>query len=263
MKIQFCKYQGTGNDFIMIDNRANFFEIENNSLVKNLCDRRFGIGADGLILLEKHSKYDFYMRYYNSDGREGSMCGNGGRCTIAFANEIKIINEKTDFFAVDGLHQGIMNSKNKISLLMQNVKEIVKKGNDYELNTGSPHYVVFTKNLNTINVVEEGRKIRNNSNYKTNGINVNFVEIIEGEVFVRTYERGVEEETFSCGTGVTAVALVCSQQELVSENVALKIRTPGGLLEVSFNEVDGKYNDIWLTGPAIKTFEGSIDLNDF
>ena len=263
MNIPFCKYQGTGNDFIMIDNRANFFEIENNSLVKNLCDRRFGIGADGLILLENHSTSDFYMRYYNSDGHEGSMCGNGGRCAIEFARELNIINQKTEFFATDGLHKGKINSKNMISLLMQNVNEIIKKGNDYELNTGSPHFVVFTKNLNTINVVEEGRKIRYNSTYTTIGINVNFVEIIDGNIFVRTYERGVEEETFSCGTGVTAVALVCSLQKLVSNNIPLKINTSGGLLEVSFKKEEEKYNNIWLTGPAIKTFEGSVNLNDF
>jgi diaminopimelate epimerase len=263
MNIQFCKYQGTGNDFIMIDNRANFFEIQNNSLVKNLCNRRFGIGADGLILLENHSTCDFYMRYYNSDGHEGSMCGNGGRCAIEFARELKIIDEKTEFFASDGLHKGIINSDNNISLLMQNVNEIVKKGNDYELNTGSPHYVVFTKNLNTINVVAEGRKIRYNSTYTANGINVNFVEIIDGEVFVRTYERGVEEETFSCGTGVTAVALVCSHQKLVLDNTPIQIKTAGGLLEVSFKKEEEKYNNIWLSGPALKTFEGSINLNDF
>ncbi len=263
MNIPFCKYQGTGNDFIMIDNRANFFYVENYSLVKNLCNRRFGIGADGLILLENHSTSDFYMRYYNSDGHEGSMCGNGGRCAIEFARELNIINQKTDFFATDGLHKGKINSKNMISLLMQNVNEIIKKGNDYELNTGSPHYVVFTKNLNTINVVEEGRKIRYNSTYTANGINVNFVEIIDGNIFVRTYERGVEEETFSCGTGVTAVALVCSLQKLVSNNIPLQINTSGGLLEVSFKKEEEKYNNIWLTGPAIKTFEGSVNLNDF
>ncbi|MFN5628847.1 MAG: diaminopimelate epimerase [Bacteroidota bacterium] len=263
MNITFCKYQGTGNDFIMIDNRANFFDIKNYSLVKNLCNRRFGIGADGLILLENHSTSDFFMRYYNSDGYEGSMCGNGGRCAIEFAHELNIIKEKTEFFATDGLHKGKINSKNMISLLMQNVNEIIKKGNDYELNTGSPHYVVFTKNLNTINVVEEGRKIRYNSTYTTNGINVNFVEIINGNVFVRTYERGVEEETLSCGTGVTAVALVCSQQKLVSNNIPLQINTKGGLLEVSFKKEEEKYNNIWLTGPAQKTFEGSFNLNDF
>jgi len=211
----------------MIDNRANFFDIKNYSLVKNLCNRRFGIGADGLILLENHSTSDFFMRYYNSDGYEGSMCGNGGRCAIEFAHELNIIKEKTEFFATDGLHKGKINSKNMISLLMQNVNEIIKKGNDYELNTGSPHYVVFTKNLNTINVVEEGRK------------------------------------TLSCGTGVTAVALVCSQQKLVSNNIPLQINTKGGLLEVSFKKEEEKYNNIWLTGPAQKTFEGSFNLNDF
>jgi diaminopimelate epimerase len=262
MKIPFCKYQGTGNDFIMIDNRVNFFDTKNKYLIENICHRRFGVGSDGLILIENSILGNFYMRYYNSDGNEGSMCGNGGRCAISYANELGIISNETEFYAVDGLHKGLIIENEKVSLLMQDVKEIKEVENSYELNTGSPHYVVFVDNLEGLNVVEEGKKIRYNTVYKRNGINVNFVEILNHTISVRTYERGVEDETYSCGTGVTAVAIVCAHKNLIPRNKNIEINTKGGLLEVSFEYKNNYFSDIWLSGPASKSFEGTIELND-
>ena len=263
MKIPFCKYQGTGNDFIMIDNRNNFFEIKNKSLVEKLCHRRFGIGSDGLILIENSLDADFFMRYYNSDGNEGSMCGNGGRCAISYANKLAIIKSETEFYAVDGLHKGIIHDDEKISLLMQDVSEIKSIKDDFELNTGSPHYIVFVDNLENLNVFEEGRKIRYNNTYKKAGINVNFVQIINDKISVRTYERGVENETYSCGTGVTAVAIVCWSKNLISNKNKIEINTLGGLLELSLNENKNNYTSIWLKGQAIKSFTGQIESEDY
>ena len=209
MKFNFYKYQGTGNDFIIIDIRTNICSLSEFQ-IKELCDRRFGIGADGLMFLEDEPGFDFSMKYYNADGKENSMCGNGGRCLVAFAKSLRLIESNTVFKAIDGPHKAILNKNNTISLQMQNVDDIKIVNTNYFLNTGSPHYVTFRDNITTIDVYNRGQEIRNSAEFEPAGTNVNFVEIKDEKLFVRTYERGVENETFSCGTGVTASAISAS-----------------------------------------------------
>lgn len=254
MKFSFYKYQGTGNDFIMIDNRDLFFDKKNSTLINLLCDRRFGVGADGLILLENNEKVDFTMHYFNADGKLGSMCGNGGRCIVHFANFLGIISHKTIFQAVDGLHQAMIN-KNIISLKMNDVDKISKSETSVFLDTGSPHHVTMVNDLEELNVDKEGSFIRNKV-YGDVGANINFVEKIDNTTCnVRTYERGVEAETLSCGTGVTAVALAMFEtNQIQSNNITLK--TKGGLLKVTFKKKNKIYEDIWLEGTAIQVFKG-------
>jgi diaminopimelate epimerase len=258
MTFKFHKYQGTGNDFIMIDHREAFFPKADRDLIAQLCHRRFGIGADGLILLENCEGYDFRMVYFNADGSEGSMCGNGGRCTVKFAHALGLFDTHTRFMAVDGEHEAFLEGKN-IHLKMIPVNEIEKQVDYYFLNTGSPHFVQFVNDLPGFAVVEEGRKIRYNQRFAQVGTNVNFVEqVADNELFVRTYERGVEDETYSCGTGVTACALVSSERGLSSP---IKIKTLGGELQVSFNKIGNEFNNIYLAGPAEKVFEGESKIN--
>jgi diaminopimelate epimerase len=260
MKIPFYKYQGTGNDFVMIDNRTQYLSKNNTTIVKRLCDRKFGIGGDGLILLEKPDKEDddFKMLYFNADGNESSMCGNGGRCLVAFAKFLGIIDVEATFTAIDGPHKATIEN-HEVSLQMQDVNEIKQLGNSAFLDTGSPHHVVFTKNVPALDVKSEGAAIRYSNEYVgQGGINVNFVEPQEENTFlVRTYERGVEDETLSCGTGVTAVALAAHAAGKATSNT-VKLVVPGGELSVSFREEGTKYQDIWLTGPAQQVFKGEI-----
>jgi diaminopimelate epimerase len=262
MKIQFYKYQGTGNDFVMIDNRHKILSKKDTKLVRLLCDRKFGIGADGLILLEEPDvKGDnFKMVYFNADGNESSMCGNGGRCLVAFAKYLGVIENEAVFTAVDGPHKATVKA-GMVSLQMQNVSEIRKFGNVSFLDTGSPHHIVFTKNVKDLKVKEEGAAIRYSDAYVNNGgTNVNFVEAEEGDTFlVRTYERGVEDETLSCGTGVTAVAIAANASGRATGNT-IKLIVPGGELSVSFEkEGEDRYKNIWLTGPAEQVFKGEIE----
>lgn len=257
MTFTFYKYQGTGNDFILIDNRNKNFKNDT-KLVQKLCDRRFGIGADGLILLENSSdpEDDFKMVYFNADGNESTMCGNGGRCLVRFAEFLGIIKNKATFIAIDGKHEASVQS-DSISLQMQNVAEIKQVDEAYFLDTGSPHHIVFVADLENMDVKKEGAEIRNNAHYKKEGVNVNFVEPAKGVLHVRTFERGVEGETLSCGTGVTAVAIASHYSNRVqTENVAVK--TPGGNLSIQFTENNGSYTNIWLSGPAQQVFEGKI-----
>ena len=259
MKFDFYKYQGTGNDFIIIDNRKKIFDLNENQIT-TLCDRRFGIGADGLMLLENHSELDFNMRYFNSDGNESTMCGNGGRCLVAFANRIGLIPKETRFNSIDGIHKAKINLDNTISLEMQNVTEINIVNKNYFLNTGSPHYVTFRDNIKNIDVFNRGREIRNSAEFSPDGTNVNFVEFVDDKIFVRTYERGVENETLCCGTGVTASAICASLHDKTEKN-SYDIITKGGNLNVSFIKIDNRhYKDIWLTGPAIFVFKGEIEF---
>ncbi|WP_412985463.1 diaminopimelate epimerase [Pontimicrobium sp. IMCC45349] len=258
MKYTFYKYQGTGNDFVMIDNRDEHFDKTNTKLVAQFCDRRFGIGADGLILLENDADVDFKMVYYNADGNESSMCGNGGRCLVAFAKQLGVIANQATFMAIDGLHHAVIEN-GIVELQMQDVTD-VKINKDYVfLDTGSPHYVQFKEGLTSLEVKEEGAKIRYNDVFKENGTNVNFVQKDSDSQFsVRTYERGVEDETLSCGTGVTAVALAMHYiGETEKNNVALQ--TQGGLLNVKFVKTDDVYKDVWLIGPATFVFKGEIE----
>lgn len=259
MHLHFYKYQGTGNDFILIDNRKNVFPSNNTALIERLCDRRFGIGADGLMLLEYNEEFDFSMIYFNSDGKESTMCGNGGRCISAFAQKLGIVKDEGKFMAIDGEHSFIIRNQ-LVSLKMSDVHTISQQENDFVLNTGSPHYVSFRTGINDINIVEEARKIRYNQQYAASGINVNFVEQKSDGIYMRTYERGVEDETLSCGTGTVAVALsVANKQGL--EKDTLRINTPGGILNVSFERKNGTIENIWLTGPAEFVFEGDIIIH--
>lgn len=260
MKLTFFKYQGTGNDFVMVDNRENKISKNDTKLINHLCDRKFGIGADGLILLE-NSEYpedDFKMVYFNADGNESSMCGNGGRCLVAFAKFLGIVQDSARFTAIDGTHEASI-KEGMVSLKMQDVK-LVEKNDDFVfLDTGSPHHVIFSEDINSKDVKREGAAVRYSNRYAAVGTNVNFVEALSIDNFlVRTYERGVEDETLSCGTGVTAVALAAYDSgKTHSRKVNLK--TPGGELSVSFKKTENGYQDIWLSGPAKQVFKGEIE----
>ncbi len=258
MIVTFYKYQGTGNDFIMIDNRIGEFPTTDNKLISFLCDRRFGIGADGLILLEEDNSSDFKMVYFNSDGNPGSMCGNGGRCIVAFAQFLGIVEQNAKFNAVDGRHKATIDN-GIISLQMQNVTEIMVKLNCLFLNTGSPHHVQMVSDLDTYNVMKEGAKLRYGI-YGAGGSNINFVEqISENDFSVRTYERGVENETLSCGTGVTAVALGMHHWGKTNSE-KINIFTKGGKLSIKFNKGPEGYENIRLDGPAEQVFKGTIKI---
>ena len=259
MKIKFQKYQGTGNDFIIIDNTDLSFPSENYSLIKRLCDRKYGIGCDGLILIEPSKSSDFTMNYYNSDGNLGSMCGNGARCSVKFVQNLNIINDNTVFTAYDGLHDASI-LDDIITLSMKPVRNIKSFGDDLFLDTGSPHYVKMVQSLNDYKVFENGKKIRNSSLFEKNGVNVNFVEqISENEFSVRTYERGVEDETLSCGTGVTAVALAMFKLGKTDSKEVI-IKTKGGELSVKFDTIEERYFDIKLSGGVVMVFSGEIDI---
>lgn len=258
MQQTFYKYQGTGNDFVMIDNRQQTFDKNNTKQVAFLCDRRFGVGADGLILLENHPEYDFKMVYYNADGNESTMCGNGGRCLVAFAKQLGVITNKAVFEAIDGLHHATIES-GIVHLQMLDVDSVEKHDNHVFLNTGSPHHVQFESDIQDFDIKRKGSEIRYGAPYIEAGTNVNFVQKISDETFrVRTYERGVEDETLSCGTGVTAVAIAMHATGETSQN-SVNLNVEGGKLQVRF-EVDehGNYHNVWLIGPATYVFEGTI-----
>lgn len=259
MNLIFYKYQGTGNDFVMIDNRNLFFPKERTDLIAFLCDRRFGIGADGLILLESDPTLDFKMVYYNSDGNESTMCGNGGRCLVAFAKQLGVIENTASFNAVDGVHHASV-KEGLVSLQMTDVSTIRDHGNYLFLNTGSPHHVQFVNNLNEMDVNKEGKKLRYGI-YGASGSNINFVQQINsGENAIRTYERGVEGETYSCGTGVTAAAIGIYQTKK-QKNLPIVLHTKGGILSVRFKESQGVYTDIFLEGPATFVYRGEISVD--
>jgi len=258
MEISFYKYQGAGNDFILIKDLNNEIYLTTKQ-INFLCDRHFGIGSDGLILLQSDKKSDFYMKYYNSDGNESTMCGNGGRCIVRFASDLKLINEKTTFFAIDGLHHANVNDET-IQLQMIDVEEVNLFNEDYVLNTGSPHYIQFVSNLKDFNVFESGKNIRYSEKFKSEGINVNFVEEIEPNyLFVRTYERGVEDETLACGTGITAATLAYASKNNLDFNT-IKIKSLGGNLNVSFEKAANSFKNIWLEGEAKFVFSGEISI---
>ncbi|MDF0720196.1 diaminopimelate epimerase [Kaistella sp. PBT33-4] len=254
--LQFYKYHGTGNDFVMIDNRDLEFP-KNKDLIKHMCDRRFGIGGDGLILLENDAQADFKMVYYNSDGNESTMCGNGGRCLVAFAHFLDLFEEKATFTAVDGLHEASY-SKGNVKLKMIDVADISYDGENAVLNTGSPHFVMFVDAVKDFPVYTKGNEIRNNDTYCSEGINVNFVEkLSDHSLFVRTYERGVEDETFSCGTGATASALVFMKDTGLT---AVDVKVLGGNLKIHARQSGSTFSDIWLEGPAVQVFSGKISI---
>lgn len=258
LKLSFCKYQGTGNDFVLVDNRDNAFGDTNVDKIARLCDRRFGIGGDGLMLLQNKPGYDFEMVYFNSDGRPSSMCGNGGRCIVAFAKRLGIIRDKAHFIAVDGDHDATVKD-NWVSLKMNDVRSVEINEDFCWLNTGSPHYVKFVNDIEHYDMFNEGRNIRYNERFKKEGTNVNFLERKGDVLFVRTYERGVEDETYSCGTGVTAAALVAALKGVATAEDHCRIKTLGGELNVRFKKnADGSFTGIWLEGPAEFVFEGVV-----
>jgi diaminopimelate epimerase len=260
MELTFHKYQGTGNDFVILDNRDGRYNGLTNDQVRFVCDRRFGIGADGLMMLNTAEGYDFEMKYYNADGRPSSMCGNGGRCLVKFAYNIGIKKNKYDFIAVDGPHEAEIDDDGTVSLKMKDVDGIKGYHGDFILDTGSPHYVKMIEDVMKYDVFRHGKDIRNSNDFAKEGINVNFVQHKDDdEIIVRTYERGVEDETLSCGTGVTASALVCYHNERGFNDVT--VHTRGGRITVEYDRVDDDaYRNIWLCGPAEKVFEGTLEL---
>lgn len=256
MQLTFYKYQGTGNDFVVLDNRSGEISLTQEQ-VAFLCDRRKGIGADGLMLLQLKEGYDFEMVYYNADGRPSSMCGNGGRCLVAFAQFLGVIQDKAYFIAVDGPHYASVEN-GLVHLQMIDVEAVEELEQATFLNTGSPHYVRQVEALADLNVFAEGRAVRYSDRFKAEGTNVNFVEHLpENKLFVRTYERGVEDETFSCGTGVTAAALSASRAGYQSP---IHITVLGGELQVSFEREGNGFKNVFLIGPAVQVFKGEITL---
>jgi diaminopimelate epimerase len=260
VKHKFYKYQGTGNDFVMIDNRLDVFPKENIELIEKICNRRFGVGADGLILLENHIEFDFKMVYFTSDGNESSMCGNGGRCLVAFAKSLNIISTKAVFIATDGLHHATILENKNVSLQMKDVDDVKIESDYVFLNTGSPHHVTLIEDLENYDVKTNGAKIRNSDLYGKPGSNVNFVkQLSENHFALRTYERGVEDETLSCGTGATATAIAMHAIGKTNFNI-INLDVQGGKLKVSFEENDAKYSNVFLEGKATFVFEGEIEL---
>jgi diaminopimelate epimerase len=260
MQLEFYKYQGAGNDFVMIDNRSGFFPKENTQLVAHLCDRRFGIGGDGLILLENDTETDFKMVYYNSDGNQSSMCGNGGRCLVAFAKDLEVIEDKTTFIATDGLHHASFEDNGLVSLQMIDVPTVDIKNDHSFLNTGSPHHVQMVEDLEHYNIKEEGAAIRYGELYGAAGSNINFVKKIDDTTFrLRTYERGVEDETLACGTGATAVAIAMNATGQTNAT-AININVEGGKLVVSFDKGQNGFTNVFLKGPAEFVFKGTIEV---
>ncbi|UII27828.1 diaminopimelate epimerase [Fulvivirga maritima] len=256
--IDFYKYQATGNDFILIDNRDPQLELTKEEIVF-LCDRKFGIGSDGLILIQNHEEYDFEMVFYNPDSSQ-SLCGNGSRCAVNFAKFLGIIDSTTNFLAFDGAHFAEILDNGEVRLKMSDVQNVRLMADGIFVDTGSPHLIKYVINIDNYRVYDEGKAIRNGGLFKSAGVNVNFVEITGAdEIFVRTYERGVENETLSCGTGVTAAALASSTKEL---NSPIKVNTKGGNLSVEFNKnEDMSFSDVYLLGPAKEVFKGSIELD--
>jgi diaminopimelate epimerase len=281
--MKFWKYQGAGNDFILLDQReTQWISRADTSLIAHLCDRRFGIGADGLILLQNHSGYDFEMVYFNADGRESTMCGNGGRCIAAFAWHLGILDKTCHFWAIDGAHEALVSgwsflptskltpdrshrsNQLSVNLKMSDVKQVERDGEAYVLNTGSPHYVRFVKNLDSLDMIAEGHAVRYSEHWKEAGINVNLVSEtgIDNRYLIRTYERGVEDETYACGTGATAAAIATFLSEGGKiGHFAIGLQAKGGDLVVNCHaNGDGSFSNIWLFGPAARVFEGEIHI---
>lgn len=259
MLFPFVKYQGTGNDFVIMDNRDKQFPISNHEAIAQICHRNFGIGSDGFILIESDDKADFYMRYFNADGHEGSLCGNGSRCAIHYAKSLGMTNESLIFAATDGLHHARFVG-DLIALDIHNVTAWEFRDEALFLNTGSPHHVVFVADIDAVDVATEGPLIAHGAPYFSDGTNVNFVQLIDGKTLsIRTFERGVEAETLSCGTGVTAAALAAHIKHKTNETT-LHFETRGGNLQVSFNVVDNQYESIVLQGPAATVFNGNWEL---
>lgn len=254
--IHFYKYQGTGNDFVMIDNREDQFPRQDKALIRRLCDRKFGVGGDGLILLQDHDEYDFEMLYFNADATT-SMCGNGSRCAVDLAHRLEMIGHHCQFYAEDGPHHATIDDEGLVHVRMVDVVGAEKQEGGYFLNTGTRHYVRPVENLADFDVIGEGRKVRYADTFMPVGTNASFVEMIDGQVHMRIYEKGVEDETLSSGTGVTAVALCLAGLQGLSSPIS--IQTRGGHLQVSFRQQEnGTFTDVHMIGPAVMVFEGTV-----
>lgn len=258
--MQFFKYHGAGNDFVVVDNRKQAYNFNNPELIRKLTHRRFGVGADGVISLENDENTDFRMLYYNADGYEGSMCGNGGRCIVAFAKYLGIIDKKTTFNACDGLHHAEIDDTGIVNLKMIDVGNIEKRSpTDFVLDTGSPHYVRFVKDLGELDIEKEGKIIRHSDEFDKEGINVNFVQIKDNNnLDLETFERGVEAITYACGTGAVATAICFSILNNKIDAQKINLQTQGGLLSVSFSKKENRFENVWLSGPAKLVFEGTF-----
>lgn len=261
MKIPFEKYHGTGNDFILIDQREKkYLTRRNTATIRQMCSRHFGIGADGLMFLQNKKGYDFEMIYFNSDGNESSMCGNGGRCISHFAHQLGIFRKEAKFLAIDGDHEAKVLKKNWVELKMGDVSQVEKGRGFFVLDTGSPHYVKFVKDVAKIDVNKKGSAIRYNERFRKEGINVNFVEPNGKGIKIATYERGVENETLSCGTGITAAAISYALRQMKSHsNFSIPIEAKGGNLEVKFEIEKNTFKNIWLCGEATFVFKGVFE----
>lgn len=261
--MHFYKYQGTGNDFVMIDDRSEVFDTTAVERIKWLCDRRFGIGADGLILLRRHHTADFQMVYFNSDGNPSTMCGNGGRCIAHFARHLGVIGNSGCFLAADGFHN-VHLTEDTVALQMKDVNGIEENDGFLFIDTGSPHVVVVEEALDTMDLCSRAREIRYNERFRAAGTNVNFIRNVNGTIHIRTYERGVEDETLSCGTGMTAAAIAASHLYNLDEATCLAgipLKAPGGNTSVRFRKTtQNGYSEVFLTGPAVMVFEGDITL---
>ena len=260
MTLHFEKYHGSGNDFILIDNRRKNFQLTKEEIAR-ICDRHLGVGADGLILIENDPKLDFEMKYFNADGGLGSLCGNGGRCAVKFAAKHQLIRQSAKFAAFDGEHEAVFIGEDSVKLSMLPVEGIKKQDDAYILNTGSPHFVKFVDDVAAIDVVNEGKKIRYSESFGNGGINVNFVAVNGKVIHMRTYERGVEDETLSCGTGTIAAAITCGIRNNVIGRQEYEINSPGGLLKVYFDrKKEDVFEDVWLEGPVAFVFEGDLQI---
>ena len=262
-RIDFVKYHGAGNDFILIDDRRNALQDRfGQDSIAALCHRRFGIGADGLMFLRSHPDYDFEMVYYNSDGAPSSMCGNGGRCIVRFAADLGLIQDRCEFLAVDGPHEASLLEGDWVSLKMNDVDHISSpRYGDYLLDTGSPHYIRSVVEPFSVDVVSKGRALRNSAPYREAGINVNFVRVEGSDLQIATYERGVEDETLACGTGITAAAIAAAEQQGLEAGTEFSyaVQAKGGRLRVRARAAEGRYTEIYLEGPAVRVFTGAFD----
>ncbi len=265
MNIEFYKYHGTGNSFILIDNRSGDVNLDAEK-IRFLCDKNFGIGSDGLIFMNSHSQYDFEMKFYNPDGSEATFCGNGGRCVVAFAKYLKIIDNKTLFWAKDGLHEAYFRGDDVV-LKMIDVEDIRAFDDLFYVNTGTHHAVKFVDDVAAVEIMDIAPPIRYSKEFEPHGTNVNFVQKCENSIKVRTYEKGVEQETLSCGTGVVASALVYSfvadanrnfTEKIVQKSV--KVEASGGDLTISFERTDKGFQNIFLQGNAVQIFKGSLSV---
>ena len=263
MNIKFYKYQGAGNDFILVDNRKNVVNHQNPALIARLCDRRFGVGGDGMMFLQEKTGYDFEMVYYNADGQPSSMCGNGGRCITAFAHQLNLIQDKASFKAIDGPHEALITTHSPLAvkLKMSDVDEPELIGEDVFLNTGSPHYVRFVDNVSDLEIIYEAQKVRYNDRFRKEGTNVNFVQPLENILIVRSYERGVEDETYSCGTGVVGSVLASVAKEIVPSSGKQTVHTKGGILRVYYERDGNGFKNVWLEGEATFVFTGEIEID--